>query len=83
MKSQRIVQFPDKRTSVSEMVQVTTKSIGAIRSIIELPRESLEAIKRIAASAGEDYLDHLEAIAPRYSSSNSAKAISRRSRSRI
>jgi len=60
MNSGKVLQFPVNYVEPNyEIVQVVIAGKGPMKVLIELPRESLDSIKRIAAAAGDDYREHL------------------------
>jgi hypothetical protein len=55
-----VIVFPEQDHGLpGDMIQVVLRSDGPSKIIIELTRESLDAIKRIA---GSDYIRHLEML---------------------
>jgi hypothetical protein len=56
----KVIVFPEQdRGLPGDLIQVVLRSDGPAKIIVELTRESLDAIKRIA---GDDYLHHLDML---------------------
>lgn len=63
MISSNVLYFPEVISDSSyEMVSVLISQNGQLNTLVELSKESLDAIKRIAEISGTDYLDYLRDI---------------------
>lgn len=54
-----VLQFKPVDSTRRVLVQVVVKTDGLVKTIKELPAETLESIQRIAMACGDDWHDHV------------------------